>query len=138
MEVRLALEPEAARLAAKRRKPEDIARINAACKALEDSVFAGEAGQAHDLAFHKAVGMATGNELFVRQLEGLDVELKGFMSVSLGLTGLGSAERKEAVTQEHKQIAEAIAVGEGDLAETYMHYHLAQARRRLTDMNNQP
>jgi DNA-binding FadR family transcriptional regulator len=137
-EIRIALEPEAARLAAQRRTPEDLARINQACGDLADAISAGAQAQKHDLAFHQSVALATGNELFSRQLEGLDQELEGYMSVSLGLTGLGSSERKRIVLQEHTQIAEAIALRDGDLAATYMRFHLSQARRRLTDVNREP
>ena len=71
-------------------------------------------------------------------MQDLDKELQGFMSASLGLTGLGSAERKQTVLREHNQIAEAIAQGDADLAGTCMAYHIAQARRRLTDASGQP
>jgi DNA-binding FadR family transcriptional regulator len=137
-EIRIALEPEAARLAAQRRTPEDLARINQACLDLADAISAGAQAQKHDLAFHQSVALATGNELFSRQLEGLDQELEGYMSVSLGLTGLGSSERKRIVLMEHTQVAEAIALRDDELAATYMRFHLSQARRRLTDVSREP
>jgi GntR family transcriptional repressor for pyruvate dehydrogenase complex len=60
------------------------------------------------------------------------------MGISLGLTGLGSLERKAVVLQEHQQILEAIEEGDGELAATYMQFHLSQARRRVTDAKRQP
>lgn len=137
-EVRIVLEPRAARLAAERRQPEDLTVLNTACRDLELAVKAGANARQHDLAFHMAIARSTGNELFARQLHNLDTELEGLMSVSLGLTGLGSIERKKTVLEEHRQIVSAIADGDADLAETYMRYHLSQARRRLTDVNSQP
>jgi DNA-binding FadR family transcriptional regulator len=137
-EVRIGLEPEAARLAAQRRTEEDLARINSACHDLAAAIASGASAQKHDLAFHQAVAVATGNDLFSRQLATLDQELQGFMSVSLGLTGLGSSERKRIVLLEHVQIAEAIAIGDGELAWTYMRYHISQARQRMIDATRQP
>ena len=137
-EIRIALEPEAARLAALRRTSDDLSRIRKACRDLGTAISAGAAAQKHDLAFHKSVAMATGNELFLSQIESLDKELEGYMSVSLGLTGLGSAERKHIVLQEHTQIAEAIASRDPEVASTYMRFHLSQARRRLTDVSRDP
>jgi DNA-binding FadR family transcriptional regulator len=138
LEVRIALEPEAARLAARRRQPEDLSRLNNDCRELELAIKAGAPARKYDLAFHMSIAHATGNELFAHQLRGLDAELEGFMSVSLGLTGLGSAERKGVVLQEHRQIVDAIGSGDSELAATYMRYHLSQARRRLTDVKSQP
>ena len=50
-EIRIALEPQAARLAATRRKPEDMARINRACNDLGDFIASGASAQKHDLVF---------------------------------------------------------------------------------------
>jgi GntR family transcriptional repressor for pyruvate dehydrogenase complex len=74
----------------------------------------------------------------VRQLEVVGAEVEGFISVTLGLTRLGSEERKSAVLLEHRQIVEAIEMGDAELASVYMRYHLNQARRRLTDATRQP
>jgi DNA-binding FadR family transcriptional regulator len=60
------------------------------------------------------------------------------MNIALGLTRLGSAERRAAVMQEHRQIVDAIEMGDAELASVYMRYHLGQARRRMTDANRQP
>jgi DNA-binding FadR family transcriptional regulator len=138
LEVRMAMEPVAARYAAMRHSHADLARIKAAADAFADAVTAGEAAQTLDIAFHRAIAVATGNELFARQFDGLSTEIESFIGVSLGLTWLGSSERKKTVLQEHGQIVEAIGIGDGDLAATYMTFHLSQARRRLTDVTRQP
>jgi DNA-binding FadR family transcriptional regulator len=138
IEVRMALEPEAARFAAQRRSTKDIVKIRAAADQFDRVVAAMEVGERFDIGFHRAIAVASGNELFARQLDGLNVEVEGFIGVSLGLTRLGSAERKAAVLDEHRHIVEAIEIGDGDLAATYMRFHLSQARRRVTDTNRQP
>lgn len=68
IELRRAIEPTAARLAAARREPEDLARMRGdfaamlAARSREDYIAA-------DLAFHGALLRASGNQ-FIRQLEG--------------------------------------------------------------------
>lgn len=137
-EVRNAIEPVAAGYAARRRTPEDMARIGDAADILSSAVEAGEGGLKLDIAFHRAIAAATGNEFFVRQLEVVGAQVEGFITVSLGLTRLGSSQRKSAVQLEHRQIVEAIDMGDAELASVYMRYHLSQARRRLTDATRQP
>lgn len=133
-EVRTALEPAAARFAAERRTHEDLIAIKAATRAFTDAVSAGQPAEKFDIAFHRAVAIASGNELFATQLDGLSVELEGFIAVTLGLTRLGSAERRATVMLEHQRIADAIESGDGDSAATYMRFHLSEARRRLTEV----
>jgi DNA-binding FadR family transcriptional regulator len=137
-EVRIPLEAEAARYAARRRSDSDLAAIHAGMEAFSRAVEAGEPAQHLDSAFHRSVAAATGNEFFVRQLEGLTAEIEGMMNVALGLTRLGSASRRLAVVQEHRQIVEAIDMRDADLAAVYMRFHLSQAHRRLTDVTRQP
>jgi GntR family transcriptional regulator, transcriptional repressor for pyruvate dehydrogenase complex len=137
-EVRLAIEPVAARFAAERRTADDLVRIKRLAQELSDAIASGQKGQKLDIAFHRAIALATGNEVFARQLDALSVELEGFMGTALGLTNLGSSQRKETVLEEHQQIIDAIEMGDGDLAAVYMQFHLSQARRRITDVTRQP
>jgi DNA-binding FadR family transcriptional regulator len=137
-EVRMALEADAASYAAQRRTEEDIAQLRSAMDAFASAIEQGQQARHLDVAFHRAIAAATGNDLFVRQYDDLSSEIEGLMNVSLGLTSLGSAERRAAVVQEHRQIVEAIEMGDPTLAAVYMRFHLSQARRRLTDVTRQP
>lgn len=137
-EVRMAIESVAARYAAERRTHADLERIKHAARTFSETVSSGQLGQKLDIEFHRAIAMATHNEVFARQLDSLAPELEGFMGMALGLTGLGSLERKAVVLQEHQQIIDAIENGDGELASTYMQFHLSQARRRVTDATRQP
>jgi DNA-binding FadR family transcriptional regulator len=137
-EVRMVIEPVAASYAARRRTSEDLGRIAEAAEIFDAAVASGQRGLSLDISFHRAIAAATGNEFFERQLEVLGAEVKGFLAISLGLTRMGSSERKSAVLLEHRQIVEAIEIGDAELASVYMRYHLSQARRRLTDVTRQP
>lgn len=133
-EVRMTLEPAAARFAAERRTHDDLVAIRAATRAFSDAINTGQPAEKFDIAFHRAIAVASGNELFATQLDSLTVELEGFIAVTLGLTRLGSAERRSTVILEHQRIADAIERGDGDLATTYMRFHLSEARGRLTEV----
>jgi DNA-binding FadR family transcriptional regulator len=69
-EVRLVIEPAAARMAAQRRTEEQLARMGAAMQALEDSYLSDDPNRPDhavaDLEFHRAILAASGNELLER------------------------------------------------------------------------
>lgn len=124
IEVRMALEPALARLAALRASPLDIARIQRAADAAADL----DTGSS-DLAFHKAIGAAAGNKLaaglyfLVREI-GRDARLR-----------IGSSNaplRPERVVQrnsEHRAIADAIGARDPEAADRAMRVHLANVHK---------
>ena len=67
-EYRAYAEPEAARLAAIRRSPADLKRIDAAINGLADAASPGEIRQ-HEAAFHLSVAQASGNPFFASSIE---------------------------------------------------------------------
>jgi len=132
-EIRIALEGQAAKLAATRRTDAQLAVIATNLALISGAIEAGEPARDHDLAFHSAVASASGNELFVVLLDTIAPLVGGSMTVALTLTREGSPDRTARVLDEHVRIYEAIAQGDGDGAELAMRYHLDQARRRITD-----
>src|SRR3954471_19224916 len=70
-EVRIALEGQAARLAAERRSPTELAAIGAALDVMRKSMEDGKPAQEADFAFHRAVAVATGNLTFAEILDNL-------------------------------------------------------------------
>jgi DNA-binding FadR family transcriptional regulator len=122
IEVRMALEPALARLAAVRASPLDIARIQRAAGAAD-----ADTGSS-DLAFHKAIGAASGNKLaaglyfLVREI-GRDARLR---------IGRNAPLRPERIVQrnaEHRAVADAIAARDPDAAERAMRAHLASVHK---------
>ena len=132
-EVRFALEAGAARLAAERRTVSNLKRLSELNAALRAKLDTGESASEEDFGFHREVAAATGNDLFVSQFDNLKGAVGGSMSMALGLTKLGSDERRRAVLREHEQIIDAIRAGDGEIAVLCMRYHLVQARERITD-----
>ncbi len=133
MEVRLALEGGAARLAATRHTQAELDRISKALEAMGASFRGGEAPTGADWEFHGAVAAASGNALFVEVLGTLRGAIHHSMTVALGLTQIGSAERAWRVYEEHEAIRDAIARRDAEGADLAMRYHLSRARQRVTD-----
>jgi DNA-binding FadR family transcriptional regulator len=133
LEVRIALEGQAAMLAAQRRTPGQMEDITTALAALRAAFEGGSVPAQADFEFHRAVASASGNALFAELLEMLNEIIQQAMTVALGLTRVGSKDRARRVVEEHEAIAEAIAHGDAEAAGLAMRYHLHRARQRVTD-----
>jgi GntR family transcriptional regulator, transcriptional repressor for pyruvate dehydrogenase complex len=127
IEMRFAIEPSLARLAALRASPLEIAQILQAASTSGD-VDTGAA----DLVFHKTIAASSRNNLaaalyaLLRQI-GTDVRLR--LGNSKGLNSQRPAQRDA----EHRAVAEAIAARDADAAEQAMRAHLSAVQRRIID-----
>jgi len=133
LEVRMALEGQAAALAAQRRTSNQMDRIHGSLTALQAAFESGTVLARTDFEFHLAVAAASGNTVFAEVLETLDATIQHAMTVALDLTRSGSKERARRVFEEHEAVAEAIARGDAEAAGLTMRYHLHRARQRVTD-----
>lgn len=132
-EVRIGLETEAARLAAKHRSEKHLRRIREAMDRMKFTFDSGGNAGPDDFAFHVEIAEATGNSMFVEIMNILGKVIMGQMSLALGLTRHGSDERRKQMLDEHLRILEAIEAGDSDAAALFMRHHLVQARSRSTD-----
>jgi DNA-binding FadR family transcriptional regulator len=131
IELRIAIESEAAGLAAERRGVEELARIQAAADAFAQAVDAGDIAVAQDLEFHRAIFAATSNSFFPRFLEFLGPMLIPRQTVRPHLEdGAARTAYLSRVREEHAQIAAAIAAGQPNPARSAMRRHLAASRDR--------
>jgi DNA-binding FadR family transcriptional regulator len=133
-EVRIAIEPVAARLAALHRTEQDLGAIKQAVDDLMTSHAAAEPGGDHDLRFHRAVAAASQNPMFLLTLDTLDAQVEGLIVPSLTLVAEESNARAERVELEHVAVVEAIERGDADTAEAAMRLHLVRARSRALRM----
>lgn len=133
MEVRIALEAQAASLAARRRTPEQMRRIAGALAALRPGPGGEAAPVGADCEFHHAVATASGNALFAELLEVLDGTIRDAMTIGLGIARAGARERARRVAEEHEAIAEAIERGDAEAADLAMRYHLHRSRQRVVE-----
>jgi GntR family transcriptional repressor for pyruvate dehydrogenase complex len=132
-EVRIALEGDAARLAAMRRTDEQLADIAQAHAVFADGIANGHVVLEADLAFHTAVAQASGNDFYLGVLENIHESISGFMRLTLSLTRTGSRARGQRVVDEHAAVLAAIREQDADRARIAMQFHLGQARYRLVD-----
>lgn len=133
LEVRIALEGQAATLAALRRTPAQMVHISNTLAALRAAFLIGSVPAQTDFDFHLAVATASGNAMFAELLQSLHESIRRAMSMALGITRAGSKDRARRVVEEHEAIADAIARGDGEGAGLAMRYHLHRSRQRVTD-----
>ena len=125
LEVRLLLEPGAARMAAERATDEDLA-------SLEESIARERRARSsldiHDASrdFHVRVAAATQNPEMVTTLEGLWLVEVGRRLLS---RRQATPRWQDADVEEHEAILAAIAAGDGDRAAALMEEHIRDALR---------
>ena len=130
-EYRIAVEGEAALLAARRRVPKELRRIREAQEDVEKSALSGEISSEADLRFHCAVAEASGNPLFVQSLEMLRDSIAFGMDLSGKLSRWAPSVRQSVVCSEHRDVCAAIEAGEPEHARTALRAHIEHARRRM-------
>lgn len=131
-ELRLALEGEAAALAALRQQPETMAGIETTLAALDEAVAKHEIGVEADHAFHVAVARATQNELFIQSLDALSAHIFAGMHVARSLSLAAPDPARLALVQaEHRAIAAALRARDTDGARAAMRTHIDNARKRI-------
>ena len=135
VEVRSAMEGEAASLAATRAGPGDLVRMRQALAAIDSAVAAGGDGVDEDLAFHRSIAESTGNAVMVSTVRYLGEVLRSGIRV----TRANEARRGdffEAVRLEHHAILTAIEAGDVVAARAAARRHMEHAASRLRDADD--
>lgn len=130
VELRRVLEGEIAALAALRSTRVQQAGLKRALKAIDAAGAAGRDGVDEDMAFHRAIGEATGNPQFSRLLAFLEQYLREAMHVTRG----NESRRDDFLRQvrsEHRAIVEAIEARDPEAARSAAVGHLHNAAARL-------
>jgi DNA-binding FadR family transcriptional regulator len=131
MELRLAVEVEAAALAAERANRRQVAAIRTAWKSIDQALHRGEGAVAQDFSFHRAIAEATGNRQFPRFLAFLGSHVIPRQSVRLSVDT--PAERRaylERIQHEHARIVAGIAGHDPTEARRAMREHLTRSLER--------
>ena len=137
LEIRRAIEAEAAAQAAVRRTGEQWAEIESSLRRIDGDVAAGKDGVAADLAFHRSVAQAAGNP-FVDKTLGF---LNQYLESAVRVTRANEARRPDfarQVREEHEAIAAAIYNRDPFAARNAVQTHLLNAARRLSDARATP
>ena len=140
VEYRIALETEAAALAAVRRTPAQLAALGDRLDALASSDGHPATAMQHDFAFHRLVAEAAGNRFLLESLDRLGPQMiampRGRLDRHTGdealpTDGHHDAGRFTAVVQEHQAIRDALDAKDPQAAAAAMRVHLTSSRRRL-------
>ena len=129
LELRLAVESEAAALAAERATRAQVQEIRAALDAVRKAFERGDDGVGEDLAFHGAIARATGNRKYLEFAQFLE----RYVRKQIQITG-GRAARASRITQtqrEHERLVEAIAVRDADAARAAAREHFRKGIVRI-------
>jgi DNA-binding FadR family transcriptional regulator len=131
MELRLAVEVQAAGLAAERAGRRQLTPIRTAWKAIDAALQRGEGAVAEDFDFHRAIAEATGNDQFPRFLAYLGSHVIPRQSVRLSVDT--PSERRlylERIQAEHTRIVTAISDKDPPEARRAMRDHLTRSLER--------
>lgn len=130
-EFRLALECEAAALAAVRRTMQDLNQIARAFERIETAIKERELGVEWDVDFHLAIANAAKNDLFYRAMEVLSPQVAGGITTARRLSIDVSEERLKCVQREHELIMTHIREANPEGARSAMQMHLGNAKTRV-------
>jgi GntR family transcriptional repressor for pyruvate dehydrogenase complex len=117
-EIRTMVEVQMAGVAAERASIAGLSRLEAACERVENEIAHVERAAFADVAFHRAIGACTQNELYVVLLDSIAPSLVGIRRDALG-AGAGAA-----ALEQHRQILERIEKRDRPGARAAMQVHL--------------
>lgn len=137
LELRAAVEMEAASLAAARRSPVQEDAVMDACTELRRCVAQGIVTTEADLAFHLAIADATNNPRFREFLEVMGVGAIPRAAMRAEITNAITPEYIEMLCEEHDQIADAICRTDPDAAREAMRDHLKRSQQRYRELARQ-
>jgi DNA-binding FadR family transcriptional regulator len=135
-EVRIALESEAAALAAIRRSSTQLNHITEAQQAMREDFAASNLSIQSDFKFHLSIAKATNNKIFVQLLEDIHIGLKKTMAIAQSLSresiiNKTSPDRNNKILEEHQRILDAIEIQDQEAARLAMRNHIARIKQRL-------
>lgn len=141
-EVRIALEGEAAALAAVRRSSAQLKYIKDALQKMRKDFEASHLSVPSDFEFHMGIAKATNNTIFVSLLENLHFGLRKTMTIAQGLSRESiknqiDPDRNHQVLEEHQRVFNAIEVQDQEAARLAMRYHIAKVKQRLINMQSE-
>ena len=132
LELRIALETEAASLAALRRSDANLDEMRAALDEFQAAVGDQRACVAADIRFHLSIARATGNEHFADFMQHLGETIIPRSRVNTAkLAGDDFAQYLYRVNREHEDIYNAIRRQDPEAARAAMRTHLSNSRERL-------
>ncbi|MGI3168793.1 FadR/GntR family transcriptional regulator [Pseudooceanicola sp. C21-150M6] len=138
LELRAAVEMEAAALAAARRSPAQEEEIYEAEKTIRALANRGETTSEADLQFHRAIARATNNPRFTEFLDLMGQSVIPRSALQASGAGRSSDAYIALISAEHRAIADAIAAGDAQAARDAMRKHLRGSQQRYRGLLRGP
>lgn len=129
-EMREMIEQDCAALAAVRRTAADLRAMKHSLQAMRKTQAAGGLGLDEDIAFHRAIAIATHNPVLTRFAEFVGRHHREFLQVTR-LSALKSTNRLAEVDDEHEGILSAIESGDVNAARDAVARHLRNGAKRI-------
>lgn len=130
IELRLIVEPQAARLAASRAEEAEVARLDRACAAMHDAMGDMMDYARADVSFHMAMLAASGNSLLNRFAH----IIASFLNASFRIQQQALPPGKRWLKEDwsiHLRMVEAVRARDADAAESLMRYAIEDGRSSL-------
>jgi DNA-binding FadR family transcriptional regulator len=128
LEARALLEPQVARLAAQRGRPDE--EIETLLATMEDAT--GDVWNDCDRRFHQRIAALTGNPVLTDLADRIAAVMDEPLWQRLRDDSIAVPGRTTLHLAEHRMIYEAIAEGDGDAAELFAAQHIRRVRRYMT------
>ena len=139
LQLRLAIEVEAAGIAAQRRSDADLELMRRSLEVIDASIAAGDSAVEPDFAFHRTISSATGNPYFGRFMHFLGPVIIPRQSIRPYLeTPEQRRSYLEQVQTEHRRIYQAIERQNVEAARFTLREHLEAAQERYRRMVTDP
>lgn len=137
LELRAAVETEAAELAAIRRSPAQEEAIMESLAAVQSCVEKGQATTAADFELHLAIADATNNPRFREFLEMMGTNIIPRAALQSSAAERTSESYLKQIQEEHNRIVSAISDGDGAAAREAMRAHLKGSQQRYRTLLRQ-
>jgi GntR family transcriptional regulator, transcriptional repressor for pyruvate dehydrogenase complex len=132
LELRIALESEAAVLAAQRRSPEQLASMREALDEMQAAIARGEDAVQSDMKFHRSLAEAAGNPHFLKLFNYVgELLIPRARLQSVKLDAVPMQEYLARIQREHEQICYAIEKQDPEAARAALRMHLSESKSRL-------
>jgi len=133
LELRLVVEPECAYLAALRRKPQDLARMEEMLDGFEKAAVNGDVAHHFDYGFHEAIAQATANPRMAQVLGSLKFDVSHAINLWRHMAQMKPWQRSQEVLDEHRAIFNLIRDQDAEGARRAMRSHIERARIRMLE-----
>ncbi|MDR1069436.1 MAG: FadR family transcriptional regulator [Gracilibacteraceae bacterium] len=125
IEARLAIEIQAAGLAARRREKCNVLALEMIINSMRDDLTDRQRSEQLDLEFHMEITKATQNRLLNRMISSVQAAIYKTLRLTRSLWLAGTAGTEQDLYEQHQAIFAAVRDGDAQSARDLMHRHLA-------------